>query len=153
VPAELSRHIYWHSEYWSHIIHLLPHMPRATQGKGKVVLVLNYDVWRSGCISPRFLDPGTSWRWVVSITPRPIYPRGSSPQYSLDRRLGEPREDRILPLRGLELRSLDRPAIASRYTNCVIQAPYSNQNYIYIYIYLCVCYSKNPKSVTASSYY
>jgi hypothetical protein len=47
-------------------------------------------VWRSGCIDPHFLDLGTSWRWVVSFTPRPLYPRGKSPRYQLDRRLGEP---------------------------------------------------------------
>jgi hypothetical protein len=31
-------------------------------------------VWRSGCIDRRFLDLGTNWRWVVSFTPRPLYP-------------------------------------------------------------------------------
>jgi hypothetical protein len=38
-----------------------------------------------GCIDPRFLNFGTSWRWVVSFTLRPLYPRGSSPRYPLDR--------------------------------------------------------------------
>jgi hypothetical protein len=47
-------------------------------------------VWRSGCIDPRCLDIGTSWRWVVSFTARPLCPRGKSPQYPLDRRFGEP---------------------------------------------------------------
>jgi hypothetical protein len=32
----------------------------------------------SGCIDPRFLDLGTSWRWVFSVTPRPLYPQGKS---------------------------------------------------------------------------
>jgi hypothetical protein len=36
------------------------------------------------------LDLGTSWRWVVSFTPRLLYPRGKSPRYPLDRRLGGP---------------------------------------------------------------
>jgi hypothetical protein len=36
-------------------------------------------VWGSGCINPRFLYLGTSWIWVVSFTPRPLYPRGNSP--------------------------------------------------------------------------
>jgi hypothetical protein len=27
------------------------------------------DVWRNGCIDPRFLHLGTSWRLVVSFTP------------------------------------------------------------------------------------
>jgi hypothetical protein len=44
--------------------------------------------WRrmgSGCIDPHFLDLGTSWRWVVSFTSRPLYPR-----YPVNRRLGGP---------------------------------------------------------------
>jgi hypothetical protein len=49
--------------------------------------------WRpmgSRCIDPHFLDLGSSWRWVVSFTPWPLYPRGKSPRYLLDRRLGGP---------------------------------------------------------------
>jgi hypothetical protein len=46
-------------------------------------------VWGSGCIDPHFLDLGTSWRWVVSFTPRPLYPCGE-PRYLLDWRLGRP---------------------------------------------------------------
>jgi hypothetical protein len=45
-------------------------------------------VWENGCIDPRFLEFGTSWRWVVSFTPRSLYPRVRSPWYPLDR-LGE----------------------------------------------------------------
>jgi hypothetical protein len=47
-------------------------------------------VWGSGCIDPHFLDLGTSWRWVVSFTPLPLYPREKSLRYSFDRRLGGP---------------------------------------------------------------
>jgi hypothetical protein len=43
----------------------------------------------SGCIDPHFPDLGTSWRWVVSFTPRPFYHQGK-PRYLLDRRLGWP---------------------------------------------------------------
>jgi hypothetical protein len=46
--------------------------------------------WGSGSVAPRILDLGTSRRWVVSFTPRPLYPQGKSPWYSLDRRLGGP---------------------------------------------------------------
>jgi hypothetical protein len=67
--------------------------------------------------SSTFLDLGTSWRWVVSFTPRPFYPLGNSPRYPLDRRLGGPHswsgrrgEEKILTLPGLELRPLCRPA-------------------------------------------
>jgi hypothetical protein len=42
----------------------------------------------SGGIAPRILDLSTRWRWVVSFTPRPLYPQGKSPWYPLDRRLG-----------------------------------------------------------------
>jgi hypothetical protein len=45
------------------------------------------DYWGSGCIVPRILDLGTRWRWVVSLTPRPLYPQGKSHWYPLDRRL------------------------------------------------------------------
>jgi hypothetical protein len=38
--------------------------------------------------SSTFLDFGTRWKWVVSFMPRPLYPRGRSPRYQLDRRLG-----------------------------------------------------------------
>jgi hypothetical protein len=41
--------------------------------------------WR---YSSNILDLGTRWRRVVSFTPRPLYPRGKSRQYLLDRRLG-----------------------------------------------------------------
>jgi hypothetical protein len=30
-------------------------------------------------VDPRFRDLGTSWRWVVSTTPLPLYPRGICP--------------------------------------------------------------------------
>jgi hypothetical protein len=42
------------------------------------------------CISPRFLDLGTIWRWVVSFIPLPLYSRRKNPLYSLDRRSGGP---------------------------------------------------------------
>jgi hypothetical protein len=46
--------------------------------------------WGSGGIIPRILDLGTRWRWVVSITTRPLYPQGKSPSYPLCRRLRGP---------------------------------------------------------------
>jgi hypothetical protein len=46
--------------------------------------------WGNGCIAPCILDLGTRWRWVVSFTPRPLYPKKKSPWYPLDRRLGGP---------------------------------------------------------------
>jgi hypothetical protein len=44
----------------------------------------------NGGISPRILDLGTRWRWVVSFTPQPLYSQGKDPWYPLDRRLGGP---------------------------------------------------------------
>jgi hypothetical protein len=52
--------------------------------------LLHEDVWGNGCMDPRILDLGTSFRSVVSLTPRPLYLRVESPRYPLDRRLGGP---------------------------------------------------------------
>jgi hypothetical protein len=38
--------------------------------------------------SSTILDLGTRWRWLVSFTLLPLYPRGKSPRHPLDRRLG-----------------------------------------------------------------
>jgi hypothetical protein len=35
--------------------------------------------WGSGGIAPRILELDTRWRWVVSFTPRPLYPRKRAP--------------------------------------------------------------------------
>jgi hypothetical protein len=67
--------------------------------KGEVVLVLfvfnwaprHKEVLGSGGTAPRILDLGSSWKWVVSFAPRPLYLQGKSPRYPLDRRLGGPR--------------------------------------------------------------
>jgi hypothetical protein len=74
-------------------------------------------VWGSGRTDPYFLNLGTSWRWEVSCTPLPLYPRGKSLRYPLDRRLGGPREGlddeektKFLTFPGLELWPLCRPA-------------------------------------------
>jgi hypothetical protein len=37
-----------------------------------------------------FFDLDTRRRWVVSFTPRPLYPQGKCPWYPLDRRLCGP---------------------------------------------------------------
>jgi hypothetical protein len=58
--------------------------------RGENVSRTNEGVWGNGCIDPHCLDLGTGWRWMVSFTPLPLYPRGKSPRYPLDRRLGWP---------------------------------------------------------------
>jgi hypothetical protein len=66
--------------------------------------------WR---YSSTILDLDIRSRWVVSFTPRPLYSRGKSPWYPLDRRLGGPQswsvpcgvEINLLPLPGIEPRT------------------------------------------------
>jgi hypothetical protein len=94
------------------------------------------DVWGSGCIDPRFLDFVTSWRWVVSVTPLPLYPGRKSPWYPLDKRLGGLQsrsgrrgEEKILDPTGTRTPdpSIAQP-VASRYTYCAI--PTSRNAYL-----------------------
>jgi hypothetical protein len=63
-----------------------------------------------------FFDLGTSWRLVISFTPRPLYPRGESPVTHRGGGWVGPRtglddmeKRKFLPLPGLELRLLGRP--------------------------------------------
>jgi hypothetical protein len=46
--------------------------------------------WRSEGMAPRILNLSTRWKWVVSLTPRSLYPLGKSPWYPLDKMLGGP---------------------------------------------------------------
>jgi hypothetical protein len=76
-----------------------------------------------------FFDLGIRWRWVVSFTPRLLYPHGKSPWYPLDRRLGGSQsrsgrggeEKNSQPPPGIEPQNSDRPA-RSRYTDWAITA-------------------------------
>jgi hypothetical protein len=82
-------------------------------------------------VEPHFIDLGTSWRWVVSFTSRPLYPLEKGPWYPLDKRLGGPQgqsgwfgEEKILdPTRTRTPTSVVQPVV-SRYTDCAIPAPY-----------------------------
>jgi len=64
--------------------------------------------WRSGGTGPRVLNRGNRWRWEVSFTPWPLYPR-----YPLDRKLGRSQsrsgrggeENRFQTLPGIENQS------------------------------------------------
>jgi hypothetical protein len=66
----------------------------ALKVNSKVVLVLkllkHYAMKTYGEWIYSSLDLSTSWRWVVSFKNLPLYSRGKSPQYPLDRRLGGP---------------------------------------------------------------
>jgi hypothetical protein len=84
-------------------------------------------VWGSGCVYPHFLDFGTSWRWVVSFTSRPLYPPVKSSRYPLDRRLGESqsragrREENSWPYRESNSDTSVVQPVASRYTDDATQ--------------------------------
>jgi hypothetical protein len=45
--------------------------------------------WGSGSIAPRILDLGTTWKWVISFTPRPLYSQEKNRWFPLNRMLGE----------------------------------------------------------------
>jgi hypothetical protein len=47
-------------------------------------------VFGSGGMNPRILDLDTRRAWVISFTPRQLYPQGKRPWYQSDRRLGGP---------------------------------------------------------------
>jgi hypothetical protein len=83
-----------------------------------------------------FLDLGTSWRWVVSFTPRPLYPRERDTGTHFIRGLVDPRaglddmeKRKFFTLPGLELPPLlvVQP-VASCYTDWAIPAQ-SSENY------------------------
>jgi hypothetical protein len=72
------------------------------------------DVWKNQFIDPHILNLGT--RWVVTLTPRPLYPHRKNPRYLFDRlggihnRSARCGEEKFLSLLGLEPRTLCRPA-------------------------------------------
>jgi hypothetical protein len=78
---------------WSDFLYFASHVSSPLLKKVKlspclITSVLRHeDVWRSGCIDPRFLDVGTSSRAVVSFTFLQLYPRIKCPLYPLDRRM------------------------------------------------------------------
>jgi hypothetical protein len=77
-------------------------------------LIKHYSMKKTGewSYSSTILDIGTRWRWVVSSTPGPLYPREKSPRYELDRRLFGPQilsrrcgiDKNLLPMPGIEPR-------------------------------------------------
>jgi hypothetical protein len=97
--------------------------------------------WRcmgSGCINPHFLDLGTSWRWVVSFTPRPHYPlwktltpdKGLGGSQSRSGRLGKnswPYRDSnsnpSRPARSLSLYWIRYPGFNNNNNNSIIYVP------------------------------
>jgi hypothetical protein len=43
--------------------------------------------WGCGVKAPHIINLSTTWRWMVSFMPQPLYSRVKSPQYSMDRRV------------------------------------------------------------------
>jgi hypothetical protein len=85
-----------------------------------------YGEWR---YSSTILDLGTGWRRVVSFTPRPLYPEGKSPRYTLCSRLaGLPRHSgRCGEKKSLASVGNWTPAfqlVARRYTDWAIPTPH-----------------------------
>jgi hypothetical protein len=73
-------------------------------------------VWGSRYADSYFIDLGTSWRWVVSFTPRPLSPPGKKPPVPIRKEAGWAPEPvrttwrKFLSLLGLERWPLGRPA-------------------------------------------
>jgi hypothetical protein len=91
-----------------------------------------------------FLDLGSRWRWMVSLTPLLYYPQGKSQQYPLDR-LGGPQdlsgccgEEKILALLRIKFRKwgllIEEGFITER--KCHSTAPWSVWAYIHLIITL-----------------
>jgi hypothetical protein len=106
--------------------------------------------WGSGGIAPRILDLGTRWTWVVSLTPRPLYPQGKSPWYPLDGRRGGPQsrsglggvEKNSQPLSGLEPPIMQ--PVAQRYTTELSRLLLAHS----WRLYECVSRSSQAESIT-----
>jgi hypothetical protein len=97
---------------------------------------------------PDFLDLGTSWRRVVSFTPRPPYPREKSPRCPLDRRWVDPRvglddveKRNSWPYRDSNSDSSVVQPVASRYNDWAIPAPACMST---LYILSAIEYSASP---------
>jgi hypothetical protein len=111
-----------------------PQTPHAARTRTRAAAVGNQRLtaWATARpLDPRFLHLGAGWRWVVNLTPRPLYPQGRNPRYPLERRLGSPQnwsgrlgEEKIFYPTGTRTPtpSVVQP-VASRYTDCVIPAP------------------------------
>jgi hypothetical protein len=88
-------------------------------------------VWESGCINSHFLDLGTSWRWVVSFTPRLLYRLWKSPPYPLSEP-PEPVWTTWIRENSWSYRDSDSDPsvvqpVASRYTDYATPAPWSQR--------------------------
>jgi hypothetical protein len=101
-------------------------------------------------ISARILDLGNSWRWVVSLTPRLLYPLGKEPPMPIGKESGWApeavsttwRRERSFPYRDSNSNPSVVQPVASRYTECAITVP------LYVVVvtkmnYNCVLYNSD----------
>jgi hypothetical protein len=87
-----------------------------------------------GCIDPRYRDLGTSWRWVVNFTPRPLYSRRKSSPVPIGQEVFRAPES-FRPLWRSESSWAYRDSnsgpsvvqpVASRYTDCAVPSETRN---------------------------
>jgi hypothetical protein len=96
---------------------------------------------RSGDVAPVISNLGTRWKWVVSFTPRPLYPRCPLDRWlgwshSRSGRNGEEKQFHRCPCR------VSKPAHPTRSTVCILPGLPQLLFYIYYYYYyviLTVC--------------
>jgi hypothetical protein len=101
----------------------------------------------------RLFDLGSRWRWVVSFTPRPLYPQRKSPWYPLVRRLGGPQsrsgrggeEKNFQPRRESNPRTPIVQPVAQRYTDWAITALSSGSTRVYPKVSGLAALSENSK--------
>jgi hypothetical protein len=135
-----SQGLYLNTEQHKHTINTYTHqtsmpsagfehtIPASERAKTVHALDCSATVTGSGCRDPYFLDLGPSWRWVVSFTPLPLYQRGQSPPYPLNRRLGGPQSgsgrcgENSCPHRDSNSDPSVVQSVANRYTDCAIPA-------------------------------
>jgi hypothetical protein len=80
--------------------------------------------WRTrGGISPRVLNVGTRWKYVLSFKPKLLYSMQWSSQYSPNRRLDVVAERYFLPLSGIKA---GLSSLRSFYSTCFTD----EENYI-----------------------
>jgi hypothetical protein len=82
-----------------------------------------------GCIDPRFLDLDTSW-WVVSFTPRPLYPLGKEAGWAPEPVWTTWRNKNSCPYLDSNSDPSAVQPVASLYTDCAIPALFNINRFV-----------------------
>jgi hypothetical protein len=106
------------------------------------------------------LDLGTRWRWVVSFTTRPLYPRGKSPRYP-DRRLRGPQsrsgrgEEKIFPCPESNLGHPARspPLYRASYPDSDSSGPLDDSKNIIFFFFFFYYYNSRITPMASSGFY